>query len=251
MARDYVGRAGDASTGMIIPVGQTQGTTGRIFPHILDAVSQIQQFYVIESSGQEIPDDFLTIRGKLNFFNVGFGAGFLEALLFALLTSLILPIISDQGTRHLLASYLPLLESDVFMWTLNLAPVIISAALCCYLSRCYIGKITKRAIDFLLLGRLFSLIIKGMILFFLLIFLSNQINTATAWTMADWLSFEDYGLATRIYQILLSMKPLLVQRAFEVIGIFGLAMILPFVTIWGVAWMRKVKTAKDKALMEK
>jgi len=68
MARESIGRPGDASTGVIIPIGgQGMGSTRRLFPHLLDAISQIQQFYVIESSGEEIPDDFLTLRGKMNF----------------------------------------------------------------------------------------------------------------------------------------------------------------------------------------
>jgi len=250
MSREYIGKPGGASTGMVIPIGQAEGTTRRVFPHLLDAISQIQQFYVIEATGQEIPDDFLTIRGKLNFFNVGFGAGFLEALLFALLTSIILPIVSDPPTRHAMARYFPLLDSNVFLWVLNLAPVIVSGGLCCYLSRCYIGKITRRAIDFLLLGRLFSLVIKGMILFFVLIFISKSINPQTAWHVAEWVSFRNYSVTTRIYEIIMGMKPLLVERAFEIIAIFAIAIVMPFITIWGVAWFRKHKAARDRSLME-
>ena len=35
---------GDSSTGMIIPVDPSGGSSSRLFPHILDAISQIQQF---------------------------------------------------------------------------------------------------------------------------------------------------------------------------------------------------------------
>ena len=138
---------GDSSTGMIIPVDPSGGSSSRLFPHILDAISQIQQFYVIEASGQEIPDDFLTCGGKLNFFNVGFGAGFLEALVFALIMSLILILSADETTRQSIAGYFPMINSSVFLWSLNLLPVMISGGLCSYLSRNYIGKITRKAID--------------------------------------------------------------------------------------------------------
>ena len=250
MNKQPVGNSGDTSTGMIIPVGQSQGTTSRIFPHILDAISQIQQFYVIEASGQEIPDDFLTIRGKLNFFNVGFGAGFLEALVFALIMSLILIISSDDGTRQAIARYFPLINSNLFLWVINLLPVIISGGLCSYLSRNYIGKITRKAIDSLLLGRVFSMILKGLVLCFFMIWISNCINPHSAWTFSEWMSLKKYHVAIRIYYILLSIKPLLIERAYELLAVFGLAVIMPFLFIWGVALIRRIKASRDHALME-
>jgi len=251
MPREYLGSPGDASSGMIIPVDQSGGgSTSRIFPHILDAISQIQQFYVIEISGQEIPDDFLTIRGKLNFFNVGFGAGFLEALLFALFMSIIMVLVSDETTREAISRYFPLIENNIFLWSVNLLPVLISGGLCCYLSRCYVGRITRKAIDSLLIGRVSSMVLKGLVLFFLMIWFSNHINTHSAWTFARWVSLHKYHLATRIYYILMSMKPIMIKRAFELLGIFGLAVIMPFLTIWGVSWIRKIKAVRGHSLME-
>jgi hypothetical protein len=249
--REYLGSPGDVSSGMIIPVDQAGGgSTTRLFPHILDAISQIQQFYVIEASGQPIPDDFLTIRGKLNFFNVGFGAGFLEALLFAFFMSIIMILVSDQETKQAVSRYFPLIDNSFFLWSVNLLPVIISGGLCCYLSRCYIGRITRKAVDSLLLGRVFSMVLKGLVLFFLMIWISKCINAHSSWTFARWVSFHKYPFSTRIYYILMAMKPLLVQRAFELLAIFGLAIIMPFLFIWGVAWVRKVRAARDRSLME-
>jgi len=249
MNKQSVGASGDTSTGMILPVGQSQDTSSRIFPHILDAISRIQQFYVIEASGQAIPDDFLTIRGQLNFFNVGFGAGFLEALVFAMIMSLILILSSDEATRHSIAMYFPMINSSIFLWVLNLLPVIISGGLCSYLSRNYTGNITKKAIDAFLMGRVFSLILKGLILCFLMIWVSNCINPDSAWHVAQWMSFRKHDAAIRIYYILLSVKPLLIERAYELLAVFGLAVIMPFLIIWGVALIRKIKASRNQALM--
>ncbi|PIP39025.1 MAG: hypothetical protein COX19_09340 [Desulfobacterales bacterium CG23_combo_of_CG06-09_8_20_14_all_51_8] len=251
MNKQSIGNSGDTSTGMIIPVGQSTGSTGRIFPHILDAISQIQQFYVIEASGQEIPDDFLTLRGQLNFFNVGFGAGFLEALIFALIMSVILILSSDDVTRQVIAGYFPMINSSIFLWVLNLLPVIISGGLCSYLSRNYIGKITKKAIDSFLLGRVFSLILKGLVLCFLMIWVSNCITPDSAWRFSQVVSLKKYDLAIRIYYILLAVKPLLIKRAYELLAIFGLAVIMPFLIIWGVALIRRMKAIRGHALMER
>ncbi len=38
---------------------------------LLDAISEIQQYYTVEKGGSNIPEDFLTIKGKLSFFMVG------------------------------------------------------------------------------------------------------------------------------------------------------------------------------------
>jgi len=252
MTREYLGSPGDLSSGgMIIPVDQSgRSGAGRLFPHILDAISQIQQFYVIEASGQPIPDDFLTIRGRLNFFNVGFGAGFLEALLFAFFMSIILIMVSDDKTKEAFMRYFPLIKNSIFLWSVNLLPVLISGGLCSYLSRFYIGAITRKAIDSLLLGRVFSMLLKGLLLFFLMTWISRSITPHSAWTFAKWIGLHRYHLGTRIYYIVMAMKPLLIERAFELLAIFGLAIIMPFVIIWGVAWLRKIRAARGRSLME-
>ena len=242
--------SGDVSTGVVLPVSPT-GTAGKRFPHLLDAISQIQQFYVIEVSGQEIPADFLTLRGVLNFFNIGFGAGFLEGLIFVLLMAIILPIATDEGLVHYLAKYFPLIEFKPFLWAVNLSPVLISGGLCCYMSKYYVGKVTKKAIDSLLLGRTFSLILKGFLVFVALIMLSKSITPKVAWEMAHYISFGKEDLATNIYYFILKLKPVLITRAFEVVGIFALAITMPFFTIWGVSWWRSFKAKRAETMWTK
>src|ERR1700757_1641579 len=48
---------------------------------LIDAISEIQQYYIIEKTGQDIPPEFLTIRGVMTFFGVGFKNGFIEGLI--------------------------------------------------------------------------------------------------------------------------------------------------------------------------
>jgi len=248
--RAAIGSAGSGGTDVIVPFGQGPDTTRRFFPHILDAISQIQQFYVIEANGQSIPSDFLTLRGQMNFFNVGFGAGFLEALFFALLMSISLIIISEDNIRHSIARFFPLIDSNMFLWTTTLLPVLISGGLCSYLSKFYIGHITRKSIDSLLLGRVISMIFKGTIIFFLLIFLSSHITPKSAWTIANTLSLHHYPLAVNLYYMLMKMKPILVNRAFEILGIFTLAIAMPFFFVWGVALARKIKAKMNQKRIE-
>ena len=60
---------------------------------LLDAISEIQQYYVVERSGSTIPVDFFTLGGKLAFFEVGFKGGFLCGLISAFLTPIAIGVI--------------------------------------------------------------------------------------------------------------------------------------------------------------
>ena len=164
-------------------------TTRGVFQGLIDAVSQIQQFAVIERTGQEIPEDFLAIRGKLNFFNVGMGNGFFEGLIFAFLSAIVIPIMSDGKLRAMVTQYFRLAESDLFLWTLNCLPIIIMGSMCCYLSKYRIGIITRKAVDSLLVGRLLSLIIKGGIIFCILYFLGTRMDPDSAWQVSNWITY--------------------------------------------------------------
>ena len=230
--------------GDIVPIGQTHATTQSIFGNIIDAISQIQQFAVIERSGQDIPDDFLTIRGKLNFFNMGLGNGFIEGIIFALLTTLTLPIMSDEGLELWLENYFPLVRSKLFLWSLTCSPIIIAGGLCCFLSKYRIGILSKNAVDSLLIGRLFSLAIKGILIFVFLIFLSNHLTPESTWKVSFWLSLQKEHIAEIIYRIIWNVHPHLVPTAYRTLLVFFIATMTPFFSIWLVSFYRKVKQQK-------
>ena len=77
--QDY---SSSSKSGDVVVMNNEDIMTRRAFQGLINAISQIQQYSVIEKGGQDIPDDFLTIRGKLMFFNIGFGNGFLEGMIF-------------------------------------------------------------------------------------------------------------------------------------------------------------------------
>lgn len=230
----------DGAQEVVIPAG-TSGTTRRSFPSIISAMSQIQQFYVIEQGGQEIPDEFLTIQGKLNFFKVGLGSGFIEGLTFAFLTAIVLPILSDAKLMSWVARYFPLAQSKIFLRALALFPVIVSGGICCYLSKYRIGSLTRTAIDSLLWGRLVSLIAKAILIFAGLITLAGVITRHSAWIFAKWVTMKHYSAALEVHRIIMNVKPQLVNTAYEVVAVFTLAILMPFFTIWGVSIIRKIK----------
>ena len=55
---------------------------GRVYKprNLLNAISEIQQFYVIEGKGQNIPAEFLTLELTLDLFKIGVKSGFHEGV---------------------------------------------------------------------------------------------------------------------------------------------------------------------------
>jgi len=221
----------------VIPAGQP-ASTQKSFGNIIEAISQIQQFYVIEKSGQEIPDDFLTIKGKLSFFNIGFGNGLMEGMAFAILTALILPIMADQGVLNFVAQYFPLVQHKPFLILFNCLPIIISGGICCFLAKYRIGTISKKAVDNFLYGRMFSLAIKGALVFVFLIWISSQITANNAWAFANFFNFKNDEIARTIYRIIWNMKPHLISTAYQMLFIFFIATMIPMISVFTVTLFR-------------
>ena len=82
MAKEREGKGQNDTNAQIITTD-----SGRIYQpkNLLSAISEIQQFYVIESKGQNIPAEFLTLERTLDFFKIGIKSGFHEGFALILL----------------------------------------------------------------------------------------------------------------------------------------------------------------------
>jgi hypothetical protein len=221
----------------IIPISGG-GNTSRSVHGLLGAISHIQQWYVIEKLGQDIPDEFLTLEGQLSYFNCGFGSGFIEGLIFAVITAFLMPIIADAGVNYSVASVFPLVRYKSFLYAVNCFPILIFCTICCYLSKYRIGKLTKKAVDNLLVGRLFAMILKGVLIFVGFIMLSNSINPERAYKLSKYLTIMNKDKLATVYRIIMHMKPTLITTAYDVAFIFAVATLVPFCTIWLVSLYR-------------
>ncbi len=198
---------------------------------------------MIERSGQKIPEDFLTLGGKLKYFSTGFSSGFIEGLCFGLTTALLLPLMSDPQLRSWVSGYVSWFESNLFLWTLNCLPILIFGGMCCILSQYRIGIITKISVDMLLLGRLCSLIIKAMLIFSVLTFAGSYITPETAWKFSNWITFKQQT-AEAVFRIMMNTKPHINSVAWEVLGIFFFAIVVPFAIMWLVTGCRSYTSYK-------
>lgn len=128
---------------------------------IVNALSEIQRFYVIESKS-ELPKEFFTIEQVLDFVRLGFFAGFLESFLFIILFALI-QLIYPPLKEVIFYSKINYFESFLLEFSSYL-PMIISSFFMFYVSSYYRGKFTKRAILSLLNGRSLSFLLKALII---------------------------------------------------------------------------------------
>ncbi len=134
--------------------------------NLIDAISEIQRYYVVESTGQEIPSDFLTLRGTLGFFLAGFRSGFLEGILLALLLPLAFgvwyEIIPAFGTASsdFFGKCLVFLFSFGISLAATLMFIVVLPGYCG-------GALAKKAAFSLVWGRVASLTVAGIAIFFL------------------------------------------------------------------------------------
>lgn len=212
---------------------------------LLGAISKIQTYYVIEKNSGDIPADFHTIEKRIIFFRLGFVSGFVESILLILLTIVIVPIISDPYLYDKAIEYFPLLYYRSFVFFINYFPVILFAGICCFLTSYRIGNITRMAIDNLLLGRLFSMLFKGILIFISFIYLSTFITENWAWAIAQNLS-SNPEMKMAAYRVIMNLKPELIYSAFETFFLMMFGMVIPFISVWLFSSIRFFKSYKVK-----
>jgi len=240
-----------ASGGPVIIDSDEQSKTKKRFPNLLTAVSQIQRYAMVEREGQEIPVDFLTLEGQFSFFNVGMGSGLVHGLIFLFLSILILPVLSDEILRGWVSQYVSLAEYKSFLLLVNLTPVIFSVLVCVYLTKYHVGTLTRRAIDQLLAGRLVSKMGQGLLYFIFFTMLANLMTPENVWKFAYNITLRHDDIARQIYRVMMNTRPSLHDAAFEVIGVFAMAVAVPFVTIWMFGFFKRIKGIRQKRFWDR
>ena len=237
----------------IIPAdsGGKRGGRNDKFDNLVDAISEIKQMSVMEMAGQEIPRDYFTLRSWLNFFQAGFGNGFIEGLAFGLLAAITLPLASDQVLSDYLSLYFPLVKSGIFLTTINCTPLLITVAICSHLSKTTRGNITGKAMDALLIGRSFCLIIKGILLYVAFILLHKILTVNVITRISTYFALANQGFSENVYRVLLSIKPHIIPTAYTTLWIFLSAMMTPFFTTWLVSfWRSSIRKTADTFWIE-
>ena len=203
---------------------------------LLDAISLIQQCYVIESKSKEIPGEFLTINGSITYFKVGASSGFSEGmfvfLLFPVFHFYLAPFIFKTDSFSLKIIFL----SIPFM------SILINGGICVYVSKFYIGNLTRKAINALLSGRSLVLMMKSLFVYVVYTFISGLSTPDRIWEISK--HFKKFGdsFYTHYMEILPHMMPMATKCAICILA----AGIIPFGTVFLFDVMRTSRIKRNR-----
>ena len=215
--------------------------SGRIYRprNLLNAISEVQQFYVIESKGQDIPGEFLTLEHTLDFFKIGVKSGFHEGfaliLLFPVFHFYLFPFVFRQLDilGHILFGSIPYLV------------LIVNTGMCCYISRYYVGNITRKAINSLLMGRAMSLLLKAFFIYVLYLVLYRLSTPENIWKLA--LQFG--ARAEEIYNGFFEVKPHLMPVATESSILMVVAAVVPYGSVYLLDLWRRYRIKRNAKII--
>ncbi len=215
--------------------------SGRIYRprNLLNAISEVQQFYVIESKGQVIPGEFLTLEHTLDFFKIGVKSGFHEGfaliLLFPVFHFYLFPFVFHKLDilGHILFGSIPYLV------------LIVNTGMCCYISRYYVGNITRKAINSLLMGRAMSLLLKAFFIYVLYLVLYRLSTPENIWKLA-----LQFGLrAEEIYKGFFEVTPHLMPVATESSILMVVAAVVPYGSVYLLDLWRRYRIKRNAKII--
>ena len=236
MARDWENRGQNDTNAQIITTD-----SGRIYrsKNLLNAISEVQQFFVIESKGQNIPAEFLTLERTLDFFKIGLKSGFHEGfalvLLFPVFHFYLFPFVFKKLDlfSHLIFGSIPYLV------------LLVNTAMCCYISRYYVGNITRKAINSLLVGRALSLLLKAFLVYVVYLVLYRISTPENVWNLA--LQFG--ASAEKIYTGFFEVKPHLQPVANKTAVLMVVAAVFPYGSVYFLDLLNRYRVKKNRKII--
>ena len=236
MAKEWENRGQSDTNAQIITTD-----SGRIYRprNLLNAISEVQQFFVIESKGQDIPGEFLTLEHTLDFFKIGVKSGFHEGfalvLLFPVFHFYLFPFVFHKLD----------LVSHVLFGSIPYLVLIVNTAMCCYISRYYVGNITRKAINSLLMGRAMSLLLKAFLLYVLYLVLFRLSTPDNIWKFA----MQFGSRAEEIYNGFFEVKPHLMPVATESSILMVVAAIFPYGSVYLLDLWRRYRIKRNAKII--
>lgn len=222
----------------VVPLDGNSGST--VKPKgLLTAISNIQQYYVIEQGGQEIPGEFLTIDGTLEYFKIGAKSGFNEGLLLFLFYPLmefwVIPFILVDPSNFIVTVFRSFPYMLVFFNTL----------MCGYISKFYVGQITRKAINSLFTGRAMALFLKGSLLWILYFFIFKLGKPEIVWKFASMFGSK----AEQIYYGYYHVQPRIMPVANQTFFWLSVASFGPYGVVYIRDMLRRRRIEKNQEMI--
>lgn len=157
--------SGAGSSGTIIPVVNEE-----IKPKgLLDAISEIEWYAALESKGSPLPQNFFTIKNKLEFYMVGFKSAFISGILSALFLPVSFGVLAKL--IPIFGSYNPTLFDKIFVFIFALSFSLGYAVFVGRVGKFYTGNFAKAMIKNFIGGVVTGALLKIVIVFLLFHFI--------------------------------------------------------------------------------
>jgi hypothetical protein len=205
---------------------------------LISAISEIQQFYVIEEQGQEIPAEFLTLEGSLDFFRIGAVSGFKEGLFLILL----FPVFSFYLLPFVFKA--PDLFLTITLNAIPYFPVIINTLLCIYISRYYVGNLTRKAVNSLFIGRATLLVAKAGFIYIAYYMLFQLSTPERVWAVA-----QHFKNPQQVYSDYLAILPHMMPLAGHCALIILVSSIIPYGSVYALDLWRRYNIRKNQQII--
>lgn len=230
------GGAGQGGGEQIIPLGD--GTTQVIKKKgLLDAIGDIQYWYVMEKDGTHIDGDWMTLPDSLEYWKIGAKSGFNEALFvflaYPIMEFWLLPFVLD-GTKMTTTLKISFNSLPYLM-------VLFNTLLCLFVSKFYIGQMTRKVINSIFIGRSMALFAKG-VLIFLLYWTISAVSTPDAiWKVAKLFGHN----AQRFYYGFFQIKPLIASCGLRALVFMSGAAFVPYGLVYVRDFYRQYKIRRN------
>ena len=215
--------------------------------NLLDAISNIQWYYAVESGGSEVPTEFFTLRDNMEYYWIGLRSA---------LGSAIIGIFMTPFFMGVLEKYIPVFGSTTpsnfdVTFTILLAlsfSLVYSLLLACYVGRYYYGTVTKQAIRQLVGG--FSLANIGKMFFAIILYnfiyfkvLEKGYLTKLLHKMYPAVKYETLN---KIYVWALEFREVFITSTVFVVLTTTLVVVLPIVGIFYFSRKTRKRIEKNK-----
>ncbi len=223
MAKD-----GDRTGHDVTPIG----IQGSIRPKsFLDVVSIVQNYYLAEKDGYELPDNLLTLKGKMLISEVGLKGAAISALISIPLTPLLVGVV--ERFIPIFGSYAFGFFDQAFAVVLALSFGMGYSLIVTHIGKFYAGRLTKRAINYLVFGLMFAAGLK--LILATIIYNSLYATVLQEGRVARYLlkfyPYVSYETLDEAYRFIMTAKPVLLTSTSFVFLSTSLMIAVPWVGI--------------------
>jgi hypothetical protein len=204
---------------------------------IINVISEIQHYCMVEKLGKALPAEYLTLENSLGFFGVGAKSGLTEGLFLLLL----LPAVEFYLVPFVLKS--PSLFWKTMFGSFPFLPVIANTFLCAYISRYFVGVVTRKAINAFFTGRMLVLIFKSFMIYIFYTLLTGLSTPERVWQLAQYSNKN----AEAIYYGYMTMLPNIMPIATRCSLLVMVAAILPYGIVFLMDMWRRSKMKRNHA----